>query len=95
MGCNKESIEHIKDHSDLIPSDYESSFYDMLSTLNEKTLHQQCINVLLAKAFKYLNVLSPELMNEVLLLAPKPLQLMQSKFLTRVIHVTNFCLFLL
>ena len=71
--CNKESIEYMKDLSDLTPNDSESSFYDILSTLNQKTVHQQYINVLLTKVFKYLNVLSPELMNEVLLLAPKPL----------------------
>ena len=37
----------------------------MLSTSNKKTFHQCCINVLLTKAYKHLNNLSSELMNEV------------------------------
>ena len=36
----------------------------MLPTLNEKTIHQRWINVLLTEVYKYLNVLSPEYMNE-------------------------------
>ena len=37
----------------------------MLSTLNEKTINQRCINVLSTEVYKSLNNLSPELMNEV------------------------------
>ena len=37
----------------------------MLSTLNEKTILQRCIKVLLTKAYKYLIGFSLELMNEV------------------------------
>ena len=44
-GCIKESIEYMKDRS-VILNDYKSSFYDMIFTLNEKTIHQRCINVL-------------------------------------------------
>ena len=49
----------------LILSDYESSFDSFLSTLNEKTIHQHCINVLLTEVYKYLNGYSLDLMNEV------------------------------
>ena len=64
-GCNKR-INRIHERSlRLILSDYEPSFDDMLSTLNEKTIHQCCINVLLTEVYKYLNGFSPELMNEV------------------------------
>ena len=49
----------------LIFNAYESSFDSLLSTLNEKTIHQQCINVLLTKIYKYLNDYSPDLINEV------------------------------
>ena len=45
----------------LIFNDYDS----LLSTLNEKTIHQRCINVSLTEAYKYLNGYSPDLMNEV------------------------------
>ena len=64
-GCNKR-INRIHERSlRLILSDYEPSFDDMLSTLNEKTIHQCCINVLLTEVYKYLNGFSRELMNEV------------------------------
>ena len=49
----------------LILSDYESLFDILLSTLNENTIHQRCINVLLTEVYKYLNGCSPDLMNEV------------------------------
>ena len=49
----------------LILSDYESLFDILLSTLNENTIHQRCINVLLTEVYKYLNSYSPDLINEV------------------------------
>ena len=49
----------------LMFNDYESSFHDMLFTLNDKTIHQRWINVLLPEVYKYLNGLYLELMNEV------------------------------
>ena len=49
----------------LILNDYESSFNSLLSTLNGKTIHQRCKNVLLAEVYKYLNGYSRDLMNEV------------------------------
>ena len=57
----------------LIRNDRESSFYDTLSTVNEKTIHQRCINILLTKVCKYLNGFSPEpgIDEQNLLFAPK------------------------
>ena len=64
-GCHKR-INKIHDRSlRLILNDYESSFDSLLPTLNEKTIHQRCINVLLTNLYKYLNGYSPDLMNEV------------------------------
>ena len=64
-GCHKR-INKIHERSlRLILNDYESSFDSLLSTLNEKTIHQRCINVLLTNVYKYLNGYSPDLMNEV------------------------------
>ena len=40
----------------------------MTVPLNEKTIHQHCMNVLLTKVYKYLNGYSPNLMNEILYL---------------------------
>ena len=49
----------------IISEDYISSFSDLVILLNEKTIHQRCINFLMTEVFKYLNGLSPDLMNEV------------------------------
>ena len=69
--CNKR-IDKIHERSlSLILNDYESLSYDFLSTLNEKTIYHRCINVLLTKVYKYLNDLSPELVNEVFYLRQK------------------------
>ena len=49
----------------LIFSDYQSSFNSLLSTWNEKTIHQRCTNVYFTEVIKYLNGYSPDLINEV------------------------------
>ena len=62
-GCYKR-INKIHERSlRLIINDYESSFDSWSSTLNEKTIHQRCINVLLTEVYIYLNGYSPDLMN--------------------------------
>ena len=58
-GCNKKIDRIHKKSLKSIHNDDESSLYDMLSTLNKKTIHQRCINVLLTKIYKYPNGLSP------------------------------------
>ena len=46
-GCNKR-IDGIHERLlRLILNDYDSSFYDMLPILNEKTIHQRCVKTLL------------------------------------------------
>ena len=37
----------------------------MLGTLNEKTIHQQCTDLLLTEVYKFLNGYSPDIMNAV------------------------------
>ena len=65
LHCNKR-MDRIHEKSfRLIRNGYESSFCDMLSTLNEKIIHQRFINVLLSEVYKYLNGIFPELMYEV------------------------------
>ena len=64
-GCYKRINEIHERSLRLILNDYDSSFDSLLSTLNEKTIHQRCINVLLTEVYKYLNGYSPDLMNEV------------------------------
>ena len=64
-GCYKR-INKIHEKSlRFILNDYESSFDSLLSTLNEKAIHQRCINVLLTEVYKYLNGYFPDLMNQV------------------------------
>ena len=69
-GCYKRMNKIREKSLRLILNDYESSFDNLLSILNEKTIHQRCINVLLTEVYKYLNGYSPNLMNEVLHLRP-------------------------
>lgn len=44
--------------------DYISSVSDLVTLLNEKTIHQRSINFLISEVFKYQNVLSPNSVNE-------------------------------
>ena len=64
-GCYKRINKTHKRSLRLILNDYESSFNSSLSTLNEKTIHQRCINVLLTEVYKYSNGYFPNLINEV------------------------------
>lgn len=48
-----------------ISEDCTSSFSDLVTLLNEKPVHQKCINFVMEEVFKYLNGLSPSLMNKV------------------------------
>ena len=54
----------MKDPSGLL-NDYAPSFYVMLSTLNEKRIHQPWKHVFLTEVYKCLNTLSRTLINEV------------------------------
>ena len=74
-GCYKRINKILKRTLKLILNGYELSFDSLRSTLNEKTIHQPCINVLLTEVYKYLNRYFSDLMNLRLLLAPKSLQL--------------------
>ena len=74
-GCYKWINKILKRTLKLILNGYELSFDSLLSTLNEKTIHQRCINVLLTEVHKYLNGYFSDLMNLSLLLALKSPQL--------------------
>ena len=69
MFCSRESNYRLNRVHEIalrvISEDYISSFSDLVTVLNEKTIHQRCINFLMTEVFKYLNGLSPDLMNEV------------------------------
>ena len=57
-GPNKKMIR-------LVLNDHQSTLDEMLDTLNEKTIHQQCIDRLLIDVDKFLNGYSPDIMNDV------------------------------
>ena len=49
----------------LVLNDHQSTLDEMLDTLNEKTIHQQCIDRLLTEVYKFMNGYSPNIMNDV------------------------------
>ena len=49
----------------LILNYHQSTLDEMLDTLNEKIIHQQCIDRLLTEVYKFLNGYSPDIMNDV------------------------------
>lgn len=67
MFCTRESNHRLNWVHEMtlriISEDYNSSFSDLVAMLNEKTIHQMCIDFLMTKAFKCLNGLSQNLIN--------------------------------
>ena len=61
----------------------------MKKLLNEKMIHQRCINVLLTKAYKYLNGYSSDLINEFFIYAKTTTTYAILMSLPLIIHVTN------
>ena len=49
----------------LVLNDHQSTLDEMLDTLNEKTIHQQCIDRLPTKVYKFLNGYFADIMNDV------------------------------
>ena len=77
-GCYRRMNKiHERSHS-LVLNDYQSSFDRLRSTLNEKTIQQHCINVLLTEVYKYLNGYSPDSMNEIFYLPPNHYKLLSN-----------------
>ena len=68
MFCTKHSIRRINSIHErclrLIQQTYTSDFEVLLENLNEKPLHQKCIELLMTEVYKYLNGLSLEIMSE-------------------------------
>ena len=46
-------------------TNYTSDFEVLLENENEKQVHQKCIKLFMIEVYKYLNGLSPEIMNDV------------------------------
>ena len=46
-------------------NDHQSTLDEMFNTLNEKTIHQQCIDALLIEVYTFLDGYSPDIMNNI------------------------------
>ena len=49
----------------LVLNDHQSTLDEMLDTLTEKTIHQECIDSLPTEVYKFLDGYSPDVMNDV------------------------------
>ena len=69
MFCSRSSMNKInKIHERamrLVLNDYFSDFQHLLNLSNDISIHQRCINFLMTEVYKYINGLSPDLMNDV------------------------------
>ena len=69
MFCNRQEINKInKIHErclQLLLNNFHDSFDNLLILSGDISIHQRCINVLMIEIYKYLNDLSPEIMNDV------------------------------
>ena len=69
MFCTKHSIGRINSIHErclrLIQQNFASDFEVLLENANEKQVHQKCIELLMIEVYKYLNGLSPDIMNEI------------------------------
>ena len=67
MFCTKRSLCRINNIHErclrLIQQNYRSEFERLLENANEKLIHQKCIGFPLIEVYKYLNDLSPDIMN--------------------------------
>ena len=67
MLCAKHSLRIINNiherHLHLIQKNYIYEFERPLENANEESVHQKCIEFLLTEVYKYLNDLSPDIMN--------------------------------
>ena len=64
-GLNKKINTFYEKSLRLVLNDHQSTLNEMLDTLNEKTIHHQCIDRLLTEVYKYLNGCFPDAMNGV------------------------------
>ena len=69
MFCTKHSIGRINSIRErclrLIQQNFASDFEVLLENANEKQVHQKCIELLMIEVYKYLNSLSPDIMNDI------------------------------
>ena len=65
MFCTRESNYRLYQvYERIMSKNYTSSLIDLITILHQKTIYQRCINFLMTEILKYLNGLSPDIMNE-------------------------------
>ena len=64
-GLNKKINKVYEKSLRLVLNYHQSTLDEMLETLNEKAIHQPCIDRLLTKVYKFPKGYSPDIMNEV------------------------------
>ena len=69
MFCSKEALHRLNNIHDrslcLIHQDYYvSNFITLFFDANEKSIHQKHLEILMIEGYKYLNGLSPQIMNQ-------------------------------
>ena len=81
--CTKRSLRRISSIYGrwlrLIQQNYGSEFERLVENANEKSFHKKCIEFLLIEVYKYLNSLSPDIMNTIF-------QLRQNSYNLRQFH---------
>ena len=69
MFCTKHFLRRINNIYErclrLIQQNYISEFERLLDNANQKLVHQKCIEFILTEVYKYLNGLSPDIMNTI------------------------------
>ena len=69
MFCLKKALHKLNNIHErslrFILQDYVSKFIKLLVSSNEKSIHQKCLQFLVAEVYKYLNSLSPQIMNAI------------------------------
>ena len=75
--CTKHSLLWVNNIHErcqrLIQQNYISEFKRLLENANEKLVHKKCIEFLLIEIYKYLNSLSPDIMNTIFKLNKIPI----------------------
>ena len=69
MFCSKKALHRLNNIRErflrLTHQDYVSNFISLLVNANEKSIHQKCVEFLVIAVYKYLNELSPQIMNDI------------------------------
>ena len=69
MFCTKSSLGRMNNIHErclrLLQQSYRSEFERLLENINEKSVHQKCIKFFLFDVYKYLNGLSPDILNTI------------------------------